>query len=73
MTILSALILAPDKPLQKTKHRSVIPNMRRFSERMLKVFPVFLVIFALLIPPAYFGYRKTNDEVYYDMGQCLTA
>ena len=71
VTVLPALILALDKPLQKTRHRSVIPNMRRFSARMLKAFPVFLVIFALIIPPAYFGYRKTNDEVYYDMGQCL--
>ena len=29
------------------------------------------MIFALLIPGAYYGYSKTNDEVYYDMGQCL--
>ena len=33
--------------------------------------PVFLLIFLLLIPPAYYGYKKTNKEVYYDMGQCL--
>ena len=38
---------------------------------MCKIFPVFLVIFALLIAPAYISYDKTNDEVYYDMGQCL--
>ena len=25
----------------------------------------------MLIPPAYNGYSKTNDEVYYDMGRCL--
>ena len=36
-----------------------------------RVFPVFLVIFAILIPPALYGYNKTTDEVYYDMGQCL--
>ena len=29
------------------------------------------MIFALLIVPASYGYSKTNDEVYYDMGQCL--
>ena len=23
------------------------------------------------MPPAYYGYDKTNDEVYYDMGECL--
>ena len=45
--------------------------MTKFSKGILKGFSVFLVIFALLIPPAYYGYAKTNDEVYYDMGQCL--
>ena len=71
VTVLPALILVFDKPLQKTKHRSLIPNMSKLSCEITKVFPVFLVIFALLIPPAYYGYDKTNDEVYYDMGQCL--
>lgn len=71
VTVLPALILVFDKPLQKTKHRSLIPNMSKLSCGITKVFPVFLVIFALLIPPAYYGYDKTNDEVYYDMGQCL--
>ena len=71
VTVLPALILVLDKPLQKTKHRSIIPNMDKLSKKITKVFPVFLVIFALLIAPAYYGYDKTNDEVYSDMGQCL--
>lgn len=71
VTVLPALILILDKPLQKTRHRSLIPNLEKMEKGMVKVFPVFLVIFALLIPPAYYGYSKTNDEVYYDMGQCL--
>ncbi|MDY2742363.1 MAG: MMPL family transporter, partial [Eubacteriales bacterium] len=71
VTVLPALILVLDKPLQKTKHRSIIPNMDKLSKKITKVFPVFLVIFALIIAPAYYGYDKTSDEVYYDMGQCL--
>ena len=71
VTVLPALILVFDKPLQKTKHKSLIPNMGGFAKGVVRIFPVFIVIFALLIPPAYYGYRKTNDEVYYDMGQCL--
>ena len=35
------------------------------------VFPVFLALFVVLAPVFYFAYDKTNDEVYYDMGQCL--
>ena len=71
VTVIPALILIFDRPLQKTKHRSIIPDMKNFAAKVVKIFPVFLVVFALLIPPAYYGYSKTNDEVYYDMGQCL--
>ena len=71
VTILPALILVFDKPLQKTKHRSLIPNMRKFANGVTHSFPVFLVLFALLIAPAFYGYRNTSNEVYYDMGQCL--
>lgn len=71
VTVLPALILVFDKPLQKTKHKSLIPNMGGLAKGVVRIFPVFIVIFALLIPPAYYGYSKTNDEVYYDMGQCL--
>lgn len=71
VTILPSLILLLDKPLQKTRHRALIPSGRGFTERIVKRFPVFLVIFALLVAPAYYGYSKTNDGVYYDMGECL--
>jgi len=71
VTVLPSLILVLDKPLQKTMHKSLIPNMRKLSNGIVKVFPVLLAIFVLLIPPFYYGYSKTNDEVYYDMGNCL--
>ena len=66
-----ALILVLDKPLQKTKHRSLIPDMSKFAGGIIKIFPAFLVLFAALIYPAYNGYAKANSEVYYDMGKCL--
>lgn len=71
VTTLPALILLLNKPLQRTRHKSLIPRMDRLSGFICKRFWVFLVIFALLVAPAYYGYSKTNDEVYYDMGQCL--
>lgn len=71
VTLLPALILVLDKPLQKTKHRSVIPGMGRFAKGIVKASPVFLVVSALLVMPAYYGYDRVNDEVYYDMGSCL--
>ena len=71
VTILPALILLLDKPLQKTRHRSLIPNMGKFSKGVVKIFPAFLALFVALVIPFYYGYSKTNDEVYYDMGECL--
>ncbi len=71
VTVLPALILVFDKPLQKTRHRSLIPNMEKLSGGVVKAFPVFLAVFALVVPPALYGYNKANGEVYYDMGRCL--
>lgn len=71
VTTLPALILLLNKPLQRTRHKSLIPRMDRLSGFICKRFWVFLILFALLVAPAYYGYSKTNDEVYYDMGQCL--
>ncbi|MDE7003136.1 MAG: MMPL family transporter [Oscillospiraceae bacterium] len=71
VTVLPALILVFDRPLQKTRHRSLIPDMGKLSEIVVKIFPVFLAVFALTVPPALYGYNKTNGEVYYDMGRCL--
>ena len=71
VTVLPSLILVLDKPLRKTSHRSILPDMRSVSGKILKIFPILLIIFALLIAPATYGYSKTNQEVYYDMGECL--
>ena len=71
VTILPGLILLLDKPLQKTTHKSLLPDMGKFASGVCKAFPVFLVLFVLLVAPAYYGYAQTNREVYYDMGDCL--
>lgn len=71
VTVLPSLILLLDKPLQKTRHRSILPKMDGLAKGVTKVFPVFLALFVVLAPVFYFAYDKTNDEVYYDMGQCL--
>ncbi|MBR6413781.1 MAG: MMPL family transporter [Oscillospiraceae bacterium] len=71
VSVLPAMILLLDKPLQKTKHRSLIPNMTKASKGLLRIAPVLLVLFVLSAIPAWYGYQKTDDEVYYDMGECL--
>ncbi len=71
VTVLPAMLLVLDKPLQKTKHRSLIPDMHGFAKGAVRIFPVFLIAFALIIPPACYGYSKTNDEVYYNLADSL--
>lgn len=71
VTVLPSMILVLDKPLHATRHRPLLPDMNGLARGVVKIFPVFLIILALLIVPSLYGYQKTNDEVYYDMGQCL--
>ncbi len=67
VTVLPSLILILDKPLQKSRHRSIIPGGSAFSKGIIKIFPVFLLIFAILLVPSFYGYKKASNEVYYDI------
>jgi predicted RND superfamily exporter protein len=71
VTILPALILVLDKPLEKTAHRPLVPNTRKLAAGIVKIFPVFLIIFLIVVVPAFYGYRQTNNEVYYNFSQSL--
>ena len=71
VTVLPAMLLIFDKPLQKMMHKTFIRHTGRPAAHLVKVFPLFLVIFLMLVPPFWYGYRKSNAEVYYDMGNCL--
>ena len=71
VTVLPAMILVLDKPLNKTMHRSLIPSTKKLAKGIVKIFPVFLIIFALIAVPAYYGYSQTNKEVYYDLSRSL--
>ena len=71
VTVLPAMILLLDKPLQKTKHKPLIPSMNKLSQVVVRISALLLIVFVIVLFPAYKGYEATNDEVYYDMGQCL--
>ena len=71
VTVLPAMILVLDKPLNKTMHRSLIPSTKKLARGIVKIFPVFLILFALIAVPAYYGYSQTNKEVYYDLSRSL--
>lgn len=71
VTILPSLILVLDKPLEKTMHRSLIPSTKKLAKGIIKIFPVFLILFAMIVYPSYYGYSGTNNEVYYDLSKSL--
>lgn len=71
VTILPAMILALDKVLEKTMHRSLVPSTKKLASGIVKIFPVFLILFAGLAFPAFYGYQQTNNEVYYDLSSSL--
>ena len=67
VTTLPSMILVLDKLLQKTSHKSLLPDMGKVASGITKVFPVFL----MLVLPSYLSYKATNNEVYYDLGETL--
>jgi predicted RND superfamily exporter protein len=71
ITVLPALILTFDKLIEKAKHRPLVPQMHKMAAGITKRPWLFLIIFVLLIAPSYYGYAKTNDQVYYDLSTGL--
>lgn len=71
VTTLPSMILILDKVLQKTSHKSLLPDMGKVAAGITKVFPVFLILFLVLVVPSYWSYKETNNEVYYDLGETL--
>lgn len=71
VTTLPSMILVLDKLLQKTSHKSLLPDMGKVASGITNVFPVFLILFLGLVLPSYLSYKATNNEVYYDLGETL--
>lgn len=71
VTTLPSMILILDKVLQKTSHKSLLPDMGKVASGITKVFPLFLILFLVLLVPSYWSYKETNNEVYYDLGETL--
>lgn len=69
LTVLPALILCFDKAIDKTSHRNFIPKMDGLSKRIVKGWPVVLILFVVLIGPAIYG--NSNYEIYYDIAGAL--
>lgn len=69
VTILPSMILIFDKAIQKTKHKTFLPNLGRCSEFITKHYIVISIVFAIIWIPAIFGYK--NTQVYYNLDSSL--
>ena len=69
VTVLPAMIMIFDKPLEKTKHRQLIPDFPKVSEFLVRHHKTFAFLcVALFIPFAYF---QANAKVYYNLDASL--
>ncbi|MCI8402739.1 MAG: MMPL family transporter [Lachnospiraceae bacterium] len=71
VTTLPSLILVLDKALERTRHRSLMPEAGHMAKGITGIFPAVLILTALILYPAYKGYRETNETVYYELTQTL--
>ena len=71
VTVLPAMILVFNKWLEKANHKSILPDMTKFSRGLLKIFPVIVLAFVAIIPPAFTLYQQANSETYYNLGSSL--
>lgn len=69
VTVLPSMILVFDKAVEKTRHRVIIPDMGKIADWVVRHYPVFLVVFLVILGPALYGY--THTEVYYDLAGTL--
>ena len=69
ITILPAMILVCHKAIQKTTHRSILPDVGRLSGGIMKHYKLFISVFLILLVPALYGYNHTS--VYYNLDSTL--
>lgn len=69
VTILPAMILSLDGLIEKTTHRSIIPNLDKLSHRIIKGRYVAVALFLILLVPAVYG--NHHYEIYYNIDQSL--
>lgn len=69
VTVLPAMLLVFDKAVEKTKHKAILPDMGGIADKIVKHYKVFLILFVVILIPAFYGYQ--NTDVYYDLAGTL--
>lgn len=69
VTVLPSMILCCDKLIEKTKHKPLLPDIGRISEKVTKRYVIYVVAFVILLFPAIYGNNHTG--VYYNLDESL--
>ena len=69
VTILPSMILCCDKIIEKTQHKPFLPDIGRISDKVMKRYLVYVVLFLLFLFPAIYGNNHT--AVYYNLDETL--
>jgi predicted RND superfamily exporter protein len=69
VTLLPAMILVFDKPIEKTKHKPLIKSIDGPSAFIIKHYKAWILIFLILLFPAVYGNNHTG--IYYNIAQSL--
>ena len=69
VTVLPALLLMFNKYVEKTKHKELMPKFTKLSNFIIKHHIAFIILFVILLPIAFFGYK--NTQVYYKLDSSL--
>ena len=71
VTVLPAMILCFGNIIEKTKHKSILPQFKHIKNFVMKYYKIVALIFIIILPIAYFGYKKT--DIYYNINDRLPA
>lgn len=71
MILFPSLLLLFDHIIEKTKHKSFVPKFDKLSSFIIKRRTIILIIFLILLVPAFYGYK--NVKVYYKLDKSLPA
>ena len=69
VTVLPSMILCCDKLIEKTKHKPLMPDIGRISDKVTKRYVIYVVAFVILLFPAIYGNNHTG--VYYNLDESL--
>jgi len=69
ITFLPALILVFDNAIEKTHHKSLVPNMDGVSDFITKHYKISILLFVVIMIPAIYG--NNHYGVYYDIAGTL--